>query len=82
MAISLASVFLLIEGGGSAGALSLPLAVAAVPLGWLTIHAMVAFHYANLYYAPDRNGDAAGSSFPRRRSRACGTFSTTPTSSA
>ena len=65
VAISLASVFLLIEGGGSAGALSLPLAVAAVPLGWLTIHAMVAFHYANLYYAPDRNGDAGGLEFPQ-----------------
>ena len=65
VAISLASVFLLVEGGGSAGVLGLPLAVAAVPLGWLTIHAMVAFHYANLYYAPEEDGDAGGLEFPK-----------------
>lgn len=27
-------------------------ALAAAPLGWLTLHLVAAFHYANLYYAP------------------------------
>ena len=65
--ISLASVFVLVEHGGSAGLLALPLVAAAVPLGWLTMHTMIAFHYANLYYAPDGDGDgdAGGLDFPK-----------------
>jgi uncharacterized membrane protein len=62
--ISLVSVLLLLDHGGSAGLLGLPLAVAVVPLGWLTMHAMVAFHYANLFYAPGAAGDAGGLNFP------------------
>ena len=37
---------------------SLTLAVAAAPLGWLTLHTVAAFHYANLFYAPDRRQGA------------------------
>ena len=32
--------------------LTLVLALAGAPLGWLMLHTMAAFHYANLYYAP------------------------------
>ena len=64
VAISLVSVLILVERGGSSGLLAVPLAVVAVPLGWLTIHAMVAFHYANLFYAPVGEGDAGGLDFP------------------
>ena len=42
---------------------SLLLAVAAAPLGWLTLHTVAAFHYANLFYAPGgqhRPGRPAG----------------------
>lgn len=31
---------------------TLALALACAPLGWLTLHTIAAFHYANLYYAP------------------------------
>ena len=41
-------------------AFPLALAVIAAPLGWLTLHTVAAFHYANLFYAPpDRPGAAA-----------------------
>jgi uncharacterized membrane protein len=61
---SLAAVLLLMSGGTS-GILGLSLAIAAVPLGWLTLHTMVAFHYANLYYMPVGRGDAGGLAFPK-----------------
>lgn len=37
----------------------LGIALAAAPLGWLTLHLVAAFHYANLYYAPGASGRAA-----------------------
>jgi len=40
------------------------LGAAAIPLGWLTIHTIVAFHYGNLYYAPQAGGFARGLEFP------------------
>ena len=47
---------------------SLVLAVAAAPLGWLTLHTVAAFHYANLFYAPagphKPGGHAGGLQFP------------------
>jgi uncharacterized membrane protein len=60
--LSLVVIFLLLrqpEGG-----LRAALAVASVPLGWLVLHTLMAFHYANLYYAPRRDG-AGGLGFPR-----------------
>ncbi len=36
--------------------LALGLAIAGAPLGWLSLHTIAAFHYANLYYG--RKGDA------------------------
>lgn len=47
---------------GPAG-LTLALAVACAPLGWLTLHTIAAFHYANLFYAPDEQS-AKGLLFP------------------
>lgn len=38
----------------------LALAIAAAPLGWLTLHTIAAFHYANLFYAPSAQAGAAG----------------------
>lgn len=38
----------------------LALAIAAAPLGWLTLHTIAAFHYANLFYAPPAQAGAAG----------------------
>jgi len=42
----------------------LVVAGAAVLVGWLTIHTIVAFHYGNLYYAPQAGGFARGLEFP------------------
>jgi uncharacterized membrane protein len=39
--------------------------LAAVPLGWLTLHTLMAWHYAHEYYAPHpHGGDAGGLEFP------------------
>ncbi len=38
---------------GPAARLISTLALAAVPLGWLTVHMMAAIHYAHLYWQPD-----------------------------
>jgi uncharacterized membrane protein len=43
------------------------LALSAAALGWLTLHTIVAFHYANLYYAqvgPEPGSGAAPLQFP------------------
>lgn len=40
-------------------------AIANVPLGWATLHTVMAFHYAHLFYAPqDEGGDSGGMDFP------------------
>ncbi len=41
------------------------LALLSVPLGWTTIHTVMAFHYASLWYArTDEGKDAGGLDFP------------------
>lgn len=51
--------------GGEAMALRPVLAVASVPLGWATLHMVMAFHYASLFYARRGRGeDAGGLDFP------------------
>ena len=53
--------------------LQLVATAAAVPLGWLTVHAMAAHHYAYVYYAEPKGGaksksrqsDSGGLQFPR-----------------
>lgn len=37
----------------------LAFAMAAVPLGWFTIHLMTALHYAHLYWSPGDRGDSS-----------------------
>jgi len=51
--LSLASIFALLARSGDPDPSELSLAVASVPLGWLTLHTIIAFHYAHLFYAPD-----------------------------
>jgi len=43
---------------------TLALALAGAPLGWLTLHTIAAFHYANLYYRP---GDGPPLLFPETK---------------
>lgn len=56
--VAVASLFLLINNKAEPGGVTLALTLAAVPLGWFTIHMMAATHYAHLYWQPSLN--AAG----------------------
>jgi uncharacterized membrane protein len=59
--VAVGSLFVLVNKGGRPNALELGLSLAAVALGWFTIHAMVALHYAHLYWRPDKPGKAGKS---------------------
>ncbi len=66
-AISLGAIFTLVNRDSIAG-FHLVMAVASIPLGWVTLHTVMAFHYAHLYYTPvgsgSKRGDARGLGFP------------------
>ncbi|MFM8535711.1 MAG: DUF1345 domain-containing protein [Acidimicrobiia bacterium] len=66
-AISLGAIFTLVNREETA-ALQFVLAIASIPLGWVTLHTVMAFHYAHLYYTPAgreaKHGDAGGLEFP------------------
>lgn len=71
VAVATVSLFQLINGKGRAGAPELTFALASVPLGWFTIHAMAAMHYAHIYWVGDtsqdkraRNKPVGGLEFP------------------
>jgi uncharacterized membrane protein len=69
IALSLGSLGLLLGSGGADGWRLLP-AVANVPLGWATLHTVMAFHYAHLFYSePDdpkgKHRDTGGLEFPK-----------------
>ena len=65
MALSVGAIFMLLRLADEAGTRAGAVAVAGVPLGWLTLHTLFAFHYARMFYArrPD-GGDADGLDFP------------------
>ena len=49
--VAVGSLFILINKGGQP--LRLNLSLAAVALGWFSIHTMAALHYAHLYWRPE-----------------------------
>lgn len=53
--VAVVSLFLALNHAGET-VLSLGLAFSSVILGWLTIHAMAAVHYAHLFWRPSSNG--------------------------
>ena len=62
VAVSVGAIFLLLR---HADTRAWVVAVASVPLGWLTLHTLFAFHYARIFYAPrPEGGDAQGLDFP------------------
>lgn len=64
---AIGALFLALNREQQAGVAELALAVAAVVLGWLTIHTMAAMHYAHVYWRPSRateNGRRGGLEFP------------------
>ena len=64
--LSLAAIFAQLAREGRPDTLDLSLVIASVPLGWATLHTIVAFHYAHLFYATDGEdvGDVGGLDFP------------------
>lgn len=67
VAVSLVSLFSVINDPRAASAVELALAFASVALGWLTIHLMAALHYAHLYWRPAGRQEGArhGLDFPK-----------------
>ena len=66
--LSLGSIFSLLNSPEKSNALHLLLSLIGVPLGWTTLHTIMAFHYAHLFYAKqpsDRTKDAGGLGFPK-----------------
>jgi len=50
--VAVVSLFILINQQPKADLFSLVMTLAAVPLGWFTIHMMTAIHYAHMYWQP------------------------------
>jgi uncharacterized membrane protein len=63
LAVSVSSIVLLLNSPGGGNWLERSLAFASVPLGWASLHTVVAFHYAHLFYRPDDDGEG-GLTFP------------------
>lgn len=57
--VSVTAIFLVLNADASSFAARLA-ALVSLPLGWATIHTLVAFHYAHLHY----RGDGPGLNFP------------------
>ncbi|WP_192177623.1 DUF1345 domain-containing protein [Mesorhizobium amorphae] len=51
--VAIVSLFQLINQKDSADSLQLTFALLSIPLGWFTIHAMTALHYAHVYWMDD-----------------------------
>jgi uncharacterized membrane protein len=66
--LSLLAIFGLVNAPGNPHMGLFLLSLAGVPLGWFTLHTIMAWHYAHLYYAPADEGgtgrDAGGLQFP------------------
>ena len=68
--LSLGSIFSLLNAPAKPDTLHILLALTCVPLGWTTLHTVMAFHYAHLFYAahPSRElADAGGLVFPETK---------------
>jgi len=71
ISLSIGAIFHVLNAGPvPPGRLELVVAMASVPLGWLTLHTVAGFHYAHLYYyasAEEDGGarrDMGGLAFP------------------
>ncbi len=62
VAASILSLFQVINSKGSPHAVELACALLAIPLGWFTIHAMTALHYAHIYWIDDDETDSGSKS--------------------
>jgi uncharacterized membrane protein len=62
--VATVSLFQLINSKGGAQPIGLTFALASIPLGWFTIHAMTALHYAHVYWMDDSETESE----PKKRS--------------
>ena len=62
ISFSCAAVFSVLSLKTALGAVPSVLAIAAIPLGWATLHTVAAYHYANLFYGPVHNGNSSDES--------------------
>ncbi|KQZ81986.1 hypothetical protein ASD64_09630 [Mesorhizobium sp. Root157] len=60
VAVAIGSLFQIINSKDSPHAWELVFALLSVPLGWFTIHAMAAMHYAHIYWKDDERGTGKG----------------------
>lgn len=60
VALCLGSIFALLNHRESASAFRFTLSIASVPLGWLMLHTVFAFHYAHRFYANEEPGRRHG----------------------
>ena len=75
LALSLGSVFALLNHDQRVTAGHYALALASVPLGWLMLHTVWAFHYAHVFYSPRPEGTTdADLSFPGGKAPVPGDF--------
>ena len=65
VALSLGSIFALLNTQDGA-TLRFALSIASVPLGWIVLHTVCAFHYAHMYYGTNANDDGRDLRFPGR----------------
>ena len=68
---SLSAIFALLSRGAP-GPTELALVIASVPLGWLMLHTIAAFHYAHLFYAAAETGEARPPKAGRHDARGLG----------
>jgi uncharacterized membrane protein len=62
---ALLSLFQVLNSKGAPHPFELALALLAIPLGWFTIHAMTALHYAHVYWMDDEETDSGSKSKDR-----------------
>lgn len=65
--LSLDAIFGMVNASDQSPVAVLLLSLLGVPLGWTTLHTVMAFHYAHRYYAPCADGsgkDTGGLEFP------------------
>jgi uncharacterized membrane protein len=67
IALSFQSIFSVLNAPGKLDTVHLALSLISVPLGWITLHTVMAFHYAHRFYtrhAVHHADDAGGLQFP------------------
>lgn len=64
LSISLIAIVVALNGPSGGGVGKRALALISVPLGWLTMQSLIAFHYAKIYYHARPETEAAPMIFP------------------